>query len=158
MDKKNGFKGAGLGVGYVSVMIIFAVICLTIFAVLSFRAASSGDAFNERSGEYLKQYYIADAQAKETLAQLNEIAYSAVRSDFFEDSFELSAGEIEGVSLKKSMKGYEAGFSVKINDRQELAVRADFFADGGYEILRWQSVDISVENSGSHLNVWDGSF
>lgn len=158
MDKKNGFKGAGLGVGYVSVMIIFAVICLTIFAVLSFRAASSGDAFNERSGEYLKQYYAADAQAKETLAQLNEIAYGAAKSEFFEDSFELSAGEIEGVSLRKSMRGYEAGFSVKINDRQELAVMTEFYTDGGYKIIRWQSVDISVETSGSHLNVWDGSF
>lgn len=158
MDKKKGFGGAGLGVGYVSVMIIFAVICLTIFAVLSFRAASSGDAFNERSGEYLKQYYAADARAKEMLAQLNEIAYGAVQSEFFEDSFELSAGELEGVSLRKSAKGYETGFSVKINDRQELAVRVDFYAGGGYEIIRWQSVDISVENSDSHLNVWDGSF
>ena len=57
MNKKDRLNTSGLGVGYVSVMIIFAVICLTIFAVLSFSAASSSDGFNERSGDYLKQYY-----------------------------------------------------------------------------------------------------
>lgn len=158
MDKKNGFKGAGLGVGYVSVMIIFAIICLTIFAVLSFRAASSNDAFNERSGEYLKQYYAADSLAKEKLARLNDIAYKAAKSDFFEDSFEMSAGEIEGVSLSKSPRGCEAKYSVVINDRQELVVIVDFSAAGGYNIIRWQSRVISSEESDSHPNVWDGSF
>ena len=48
MRKNDKLSSSALGVGYVSVMIIFAVICLTIFAVMSFSAASSSDGFNER--------------------------------------------------------------------------------------------------------------
>ena len=157
MDKKN--KLHGMGVGYVSVMLIFAVICLTVFAVMSFRAASANDGFNVRSGDYLKEYYAADSAAKSRLAELDGIAKSAAESGFFEDEFEAAAETIEGVTLNRIMNGYSANWSVKINDRQELAVSVEFTSDGGCEITRWQSRTVSTEDSSdSHLGVWDGSF
>ncbi len=157
MDKKNG--GMGMGVGYVSVMLIFAVICLTVFAVMSFRAASANDGFNVRSGDYLREYYAADSAAKQRLAELDGIAKSAAGSGFFEDEFETAAGALEGVTLNRIANGFSAGWSVKINDRQELSAAVDFTSDGGCEITRWQSRTISSdESSDSHLGVWDGSF
>ena len=74
MNKSEKSRSTGMGVGYVSVMLIFAVICLTIFAVLSFKAALSNKTLNERSGDFLKQYYLADTAAKETLAEINDRA------------------------------------------------------------------------------------
>lgn len=156
MNKRE--KVPGLGVGYVSVMIIFAIICMTIFAVLSFRAASSNDGFNERSGDFLKQYYAADSIAKARLAELDGIAREAAESGFFEDSFEELAGALDGVTLSRIGNGFSAGWSVKINDRQELYASASFTSDGGCEITRWQSRTLSSEESESHLGVWDGSF
>lgn len=159
MDKKKKVSGAGMGVGYVSVMLIFAVICLTVFAVMSFSAASANSGFNGRSGDYLKAYYAADSTAKARLAQLDGIAKSAAESGFFEDEFETAAGALEGVTLNRIRNGFSAGWSVKINDRQELFVAVDFTSDGGCEITRWQSRTISSEESSeSHLGVWDGSF
>ncbi|MBD5129900.1 MAG: hypothetical protein HDT43_08255 [Ruminococcaceae bacterium] len=155
MHKKDR-NTLGLGVGYVSVMIIFAVICLTIFAVLSFSAASSSDGFNGRSGDYLKQYYAADSAAKSRLAALDGIAKAAVESGFFEDEFETAASE-QGVALKRVMNGFSAVWTEKISDRQELAVEVEFTSDGNCEITRWQSRTISGEGSESHLGVWDGS-
>lgn len=157
MDKKN--KLHGMGVGYVSVMLIFAVICLTVFAVMSFRAASANDGFNVRSGDYLKEYYAADSAAKSRLAELDGIAKNAAESGFFEDEFEAAAETIEGVTLTRIANGYSANWAVKINDRQELAVSVEFTSDGGCEITRWQSRTVSTEDSSdSHLGVWDGSF
>lgn len=157
MNKKNGTSG--LGVGYVSVMIIFAVICLTIFAVLSFSAASSSDGFNERSGEYLKQYYAADSAAKSKLAELDGIARSAAETGFFEDEFEYAVSErVEGVSLKRTADGFSAVWTEKINDRQELSVEVSFTSAGGCEITKWKSRTISTDSSDDHLGVWDGSF
>lgn len=157
MDKKN--KLHGMGVGYVSVMLIFAVICLTVFAVMSFRAASANDGFNVRSGDYLKEYYAADSAAKSRLAELDGIAKSAAESGFFEEEFEAAAETIEGVTLTRIANGYSANWAVKINDRQELAVSVEFTSDGGCEITRWQSRTVSTEDSSdSHLGVWDGSF
>ena len=158
MRDKKGYRGNGVGVGYISVMIIFAVVCLTLFAVRSYRAASSNDAINERSGEYLRQYYKADSSAKRILAQLDECAESARESGCFAESVEFSAGEIEGVSVALTRGGCSAAYSVEINERQELAVRVTFRSGGGYEITRWQSRIISSDKSDDRINVWDGTF
>lgn len=158
MRKKGEAQGVGMGVGYVSVMLIFAIICLTIFAVLSFKAALSTDSFNERSGEFLKQYYTADTSAKETLSKLNDCAFEAKNSEFFEEEFEENAKKIDGVSVKRVQSGFSASYSVSINERQMLAVNVVFDANGKYTIMQWQSQNVFEENSNSHLNVWDGSF
>lgn len=158
MRKKESSKGTGMGVGYVSVMLIFAVICLTIFAVLSFKAANSTDKFNERSGEYLKQYYAADTSAKEILSKLNDCAFEAKNSAFFEEEFEEAAQSIDGVSIKQTSGGVSASYSVSINERQTLAVSVVFNGGGSYSIERWQSLNTAEEDSDSHLNVWDGTF
>lgn len=158
MSKTEKSRKIAIGVGYVSVMLIFAVICLTIFAVLSFKAAMSTDSFNDRSGEFLKQYYAADAKAKETLSKLNDSMLEARGSMFFEEEFQASASQLDGVTVKQSADGFAASYVVPINDRQELAVDIIFDNDGKYLIEQWQSRDVYVEESGSHLGVWDGKF
>lgn len=158
MRKNDNSRKIAMGVGYVSVMLIFAVICLTIFAVLSFKAAISTDSFNDRSGDFLRQYYAADAKAKETLSKLNDSMLEARGSMFFEEEFQESVKELDGVSVKQSPDGFAASYVVPINDRQELAVDILFDNDGKYLIEQWQSRDVYVEESGSHLGVWDGNF
>lgn len=156
MNEKKGFRGSGMGVGYVSVMVIFVTVCLTLFAVLSLHAAGSDDAFNERSGEYLKQYYAADAQAQEIMAELHSAAKTAAEGMFFEDTFEMSAGEL-GATVTPVRLGCKARYTVRINDRQELLCEVIFYQNGKLEKTRWQSVS-DYSDDDSHLNVWDGSF
>lgn len=158
MDKKDGSQKVGMGVGYVSVMLIFAVICLTIFAVLSFKAAISTDSYNERSGEFMQQYYAADTSAKETLSKLNDCAFEAAKSDFFEDEFTKAVQNMDGVSAKKVQQGISVSYSASINQQQKLLVEILFDENGKYKIEQWQSRNIFEENSDSHLNVWDGTF
>ena len=151
-------KNAGIGVGYVTVMIIFAVLCLTIFAVLSFRAAGSNDALNSRAGNYLKEYYEADMSAKEMLFKLDEIACQSRSSLFFSESFETAAEEIEGVTVKNSLEGCTAEFIVEVNDRQSIYASVTFFEDRPqYRIDFWKSVTSSFDDDHG-LNVWDGTF
>lgn len=157
-SKKETSQRVGMGVGYVSVMLVFAVICLTIFAVLSFKAALSNDLFNERSGEFLKQYYAADTSAKEMLSRINDFAFEAKESPFFEDEFEEMTGDIDGIETKRKPDGIFVSYSIKINERQVLAVELLFDSEGSYTINRWQSQTVDWENSGSHINVWDGRF
>ena len=157
MSNKESSQKVGMGVGYVSVMLIFALICLTIFAVLSLKAALSTDSFNDRSGEFMCQYYAADTAAKKTLSQLNDCAFNAKASGFFEDSFTESAQSIEGVSLKQTARGLLVSYTVAINERQELLVNIVFDESGKYSIEQWKSRNIYEENSDQHLGVWDGS-
>ena len=157
MNKKKRFFGSTVGVGYISIMLIFTVICLTILAVLSFQAVYSNDRVSSRSEIFTQEYYDADAAAKSTLAQLD---LAAVQAGFsFEESFMTAAAEIEGVSTAMVPGGVRADYSVRINDRQYLAVSVEFHADssdGRYDVLEWRSVtrDSTEESSPA---VWDGS-
>lgn len=155
MNKKSGFRGSGMGVGYVSVMVIFVTVCLTLFAVLSLHAAGSDDAFNERSGEYLRQYYAADAKAQETLARFDGAARNA-EEGLLGEALEAVAEE-KGGEVSPVKGGCRVKYSVEINDRQELLCEVVFTENGGFEITRRQSVPIG-DNDESHPNVWDGNF
>lgn len=155
---KNSTKHSGLNVGYITVMLLFAVLCLTVFAVLSYRAAIANDVLNERTGVYLNEYYSADLKAKEILAQLDGIAESSRNSLLFADSFEEQSARIDGVSVKSQNGGCTAEYSVKINERQTLFASVTFFENRReYTINLWQSKTLPSEDE-SGLNVWDGTF
>ena len=158
MKNKKNSRNIGLGVGYVSVMLIFAVVCLTIFAVLSFKTSLSDSTVNKRSGDFLRQYYSTDTIAKDTLSKLNDIAYQAKTADFFEEEFENTAKNIENVTVKRVKDGLSTNYTVPINELQELKVSVLFDRNGNYKIEQWQCITISDDTSDSHLNVWDGSF
>lgn len=159
MKKKNNYSG--IGVGYVSVMMIFAVICLTVFAVLSMRASSSSYELNKKSSSYTTDYYAADSKAKAILAELDETAYYAHASGFFEDSF----GEAilsDGVKLYPVSDGFRAEYSVPLNQNLTLYVKVIFYSDTSahsgarYDIISWNTSGNMPEETDAPLNVWDG--
>jgi len=53
-----------------ALLVIFAVLCLTIFALLSLSTAQAGSRLSLRSAETVHSYYEADAAAEKLLAQL----------------------------------------------------------------------------------------
>lgn len=150
----------GIGIGYVSVMMIFAVICLTILAVLAFQAACSDEKLSERNVEFTAEYYAADTEAKRILMELDNAALAAAESPFFEDTFaELSAAS--GAALTRTAEGLRAEYRVELNEKLSLSVGAVFYGDtsahGGerFDIVEWRTV-AAAENEDRPLNVWDG--
>ncbi len=157
MDKKPKF-GSTVGVGYISIMLIFTVICLTIFAVLSFQAAYSDSSLISRSESFAQQYYTADSRAKEILAELDSAAYEASQEFDFAEAFVQSVSELDGVNAERTLGGVRTDYSVEINDRQSLAVSVLFYSattDRRYDILSWQNITNDTSDD-SHQNVWDG--
>lgn len=160
MSSKKRFEGGStIGVGYISIMLIFTVICLTILAVLGFQAVFSGSRVSERSENFTQEYYTADTAAKRTLAQLDEAALWAQQDFSFDESFISEAESIGGVTTTMTPDGVQAEYTVEINDRQHLKVIAVFHADSGsgrYNIIEWRSVtsDSAEESTPS---VWDGN-
>lgn len=159
MNRKKRFFGSTVGVGYISIMLIFTVICLTILAVLSFQAVYSNDRVSSRSERFTQEYYDADSAARYTLAQLDLTALRAAEGFSFEEGFMSGAANIGGVSTAMVPEGVRADYSVRINDRQYLAVSVVFHADSGngrYDVLEWRSVTRESTEE-SHPAVWDGS-
>ena len=160
MSKNRSEKRSAFGVGYVSMMIIFVIICLTIFAVMSLLAAQSNDRLNRRAGDFAEEYYAADSAAKATLAQLDGLAAAAMESGFFEEEFLDAAAEIDGAVAERVREGVSVSFTEQINDRQELSVKITFYGSSDsaerYIITQWRSRLIDTEESSGSLNVWDG--
>lgn len=130
-------------VGGSSLLVIFAVLCLTIFALLSLATVQASVRLSDASAQAVRDYYAADARAGEILARLRN-----------------GEGAPEGVELQATLDDSPGGravyaYTVPISDTQELRVEAAL--DGtGYTILRWQAVAVGEWTPDDGLSVWDG--
>ena len=83
-------SGVGIGIGGISMLAIFVVLCLTTLAVLSVVSARADLALSEKTALSSRQYYAADAEAEEKLASLLSIVeeggnwYDYAQSEGFE--------------------------------------------------------------------------
>ena len=120
-------------VGVSSLLVIFSVLCLTVFALLSVSAVQADQALRSRTAQAVEGYYMADCAAHETLARLR-------------------AGDIPpGVEENEGVFSY----THPISDTQQLAVTVAV-SGKDYTVLRWQAVSTAAWNAGEHLPVWDG--
>ncbi len=120
-------------IGGSSLMVIFAVLCLTVFALLSLSTVEADARLSQKNADHVSSYYAAEVEAEEILAALRR-------------------GTIpEGVQVSENVYSY----STKISDNRELSVKVQL--DGSeYTILQWQSVYSSEWVPDDSIDVWDG--
>ena len=131
--KKEGMAPPALGGS--SLLVAFAVLALTVFALLSLSTVQADVRLADASAQAVTDYYAADCQAQEILARLRN-------------------GEtVEGV--ESLMPEERMSYAVPISDTQELQVEVILYGSD-YEILRWQAVPIGEWEPDDHLNIWNG--
>ena len=131
MKKQDHF--APPAVGGSSLLVIFAVLCLTVFALLSLSSVQAEQRQADAASDSIRGYYNADLDAQEIYALLR------------------SGKKVEGVREENGMFFYE----VPISQRQVLAVELEY-KDGDWNILRWEAVPVETELDDS-LDVWKGT-
>lgn len=120
-------------VGGSSLLVIFSVLCVAIFALMSLSSAQSDTRLNERGLQAVQGYYAADCEAEHILAALR-------------------SGEIpDGVREDNGIYYFDC----PISETQQLsaAVRVE---GNDYEILHWQAGSSVAWELDEHINVWDG--
>jgi hypothetical protein len=128
-------------VGGVSLLVVFAVLCLTVFALLSLTTVRADVRLADASAQAVSDYYAADCQAQEILARLR-------------------AGETpDGVTWSSPMEGGETEYSytVFISNTQELQVEVLVWPDGRWSVQRWQAAAAGGWEIDEGLEVWDGT-
>ena len=70
MDNRNNSRFSPPAVGGVSLLVAFAVLCLTVFALLALATVQADARLAGASAQAVADYYAADCQAQETLARL----------------------------------------------------------------------------------------
>lgn len=127
-------------VGGSSLLVIFAILCLTVFSLLSLSTVQADGRLDEAVGKTVVGYYEADTKAETILARLR-------------------SGDIpEGVEIDEYEDVTYASYECKISDTQKLDVLIEFHGGLGddYTILIWQSKSTVVWEADDDFNVWDG--
>lgn len=121
-------------IGASSLLVMFAVLCLTVFALLSLSTAQANARLSEASAQSVKDYYLADCEAEEIFARLR-------------------AGEVpEGVSIS----GDCCSYTCPLSETQKLNVELRR-SGNHWTVLRWQTVSTADWTAEDDLPVWTGN-
>lgn len=116
--------------GGISLLVVFAVLCLTVFALLSLATVQADLRLADASAQGVKDYYAADCQAQELLARLKN-------------------GELpDNVYLE----GEHYVFDIPVSESQTLEVELD----RTLTVLRWQTVSAKPWQNNETLDLWEG--
>ena len=129
MKSKTAFPAIGAS----ALICIFAVLCLTVFSLLSISTVLSEQRLGDAAFTAVTDYYEADCRAEEILSLLRE-------------------GKNPG-GIHRDGDIYE--YNCAISDTQTLAVRV-LIQGAQYEILRWQAVSVIHWEAEDKLPVWTG--
>ena len=153
MNNEENKRPAGIGTGYLSIMMIFVVLCLTMLAALSYSAASAEKRYSDKSGDYTREYYAADLEAKRVLAEIDGIA--AEYDDYTDFMFLAELDAVEGTEYRQLPDGVEISWQTQINERQSISAAVKY-SGRGYTVTEWRTVSSSGFES-KPLNVWSGA-
>ena len=128
MKKKSKQSSPNINVGSTSIVMVFSVLCLTVFAVLSYITARNELDLARRSADSVTAYYAADSAAVDVYNAL--ISGDCVRQG---DTITAAGTEIFAC---EGIYGGELCYSVPIDDMQELYVELSG-EDSGYRIIAW---------------------
>ena len=120
----------GIGVGSASILLVFAVLCLTIFSVITLRTATTDMAMTEFWKESVTAYYDADSLAESIVSEILGL----------EDIPTFVQGIDINTELINDTDGKMVSFSLPVSEQKELYVRLAIFS-GFHETLEWKLRD-----------------
>lgn len=144
-------KSSGINIGSASIIMVFAVLCLTVFAVLSFITANSEYKLAVKSANSVKDYYAADTAASEVVASISTMA-DATNGSFTEMSKQLTKA---GFETENTTSGLVISFKEKVSDTQDLSVNVTF--DGKNIIVNsWKLESSASWTPSDSAQLWGG--
>ena len=134
--QENRQRPMGLNIGSASIIMLFAVLCLTVLAALSLLSANSQYALSERSAEVTRAYYAAEVRAVEI--------YDLVKNG---DLTDVSSYEHNGETLYS--------YTVNIDEFQSFSVLLST-SDGKTEVRSWKIIEAGNWTPDDFFDLWTG--
>lgn len=165
--KSDKQQSSFVHIGSSSLLIIFLVLCLVTFAILSISSASSDYSFSERLAERKSQYYDASAKASQVLdeidAKLAELAganHTNGKASYMDQVISAFRDiTINGVSISCEASNGEAliSYQVPTNDKQVLDIKlhvTDYTQSSAYyEVKSWRILSMEDWNGDQSLKL-----
>ncbi len=132
-------RGGGLS-GAVSLVMIFCVLCLSVFAVLTLSTAMNEKRLSDLTAQRTAEYFEADCRAAEMISDL-----AAGREP----------GDVE-IARTESDEGTLVEFSLPAGGDRTLMVQAVLDGRGGYRVLSWKTGYSGDWETNDIIEIWDG--
>lgn len=148
---QNERKSSGINIGSASIIMVFSVLCLTVFAVLSLITANSEYKLAVKSTDVIKNYYAADTAATEKLAVIKGVADD---SDF--SAIQTKATEL-GIICESAGADVSLSFEEQVTDTQALSVKV-LYKNGDFLVKEWKLISTDDWDANAGFELWDGEF
>ncbi|MBU9725765.1 hypothetical protein [Diplocloster modestus] len=148
MLRKRG--AGGIGLGAVSILAVFVVLCMTVFSILSFTSARADQKLSEKNAQAVQEYYQAESEAEE---QLGILLGEKNIEDF------LKAAVQEGCEISNEGQNHIVNYVIKVNEIQDLYVEIALTGDnqdspqGRWSKQKWEIHVTEPEQADETLNV-----
>ena len=131
MKQKGSFR---ISIGTSSIVMIFVVLCLTVFAVLSFISADADFRLTERTADSTGYYYKADAEMQAAIAKVDALLKKGVPNSAF-------TSESLGVQLSRLSAG-TLQLTVPVDQNRQLQAVLTVPGENGtrFSVTRYQVV------------------
>ncbi len=140
MSKNKTKSSLGITSGTASIMMIFVVLCITVFSVLSYVQANAQVNLVQRNQEMLNEYYQADLEAVRLRNDIQR-ALSVNNNAWFSSPSQAWLDQEIGEDGTRLLK-----YEVTINDRQTLSVTLEVVGNST-EVRQWQ---MGSDDSGTY--------
>ena len=139
MGKKHEFK---VSTGITSIMMIFVVLCLTAFGVLSYTSANADNKLTDKNSKHIQEYYSAEAQLYERLEKLDGILVKVPGDDNDSTYFDAvyTAIKSSGLQYDYNAETHVITFKQTINDNQILVMDVEIKAYSGSDRYEVKSI------------------
>lgn len=163
---KNQKKEPFINIGASSLLIIFLILSLVTFAVLTLSAAQSDYRFSQKLADRKHAYYAASNEASEVLKYIDDTLYDAYQTSDSANYLTVIENKLTALSTAKNL-ALELDFSadkaivsyqLAMNDRQNLAVELRLTespqsGDSFYHITKWTTVPSGTWNGDNSLKL-----
>ena len=135
----------GIGIGSASIVLVFAVLCLTIFSLITLVVGRNSYAIAESEVNLVVGYYEADTLAEYILAEI-------LKAGSTPDAVH---GVEIGAGWDSELEMPVASYICPISDNKELYVKLAIDGDR-VDIISWQMMDVGDWMLDDSLGVWIG--
>ncbi len=150
----NKRMNVSVGMGGTLIITVFVVLCLMVFAVLSFTTAHSDLKLSNKAQEITADYYSIHGRAEEKLSEINDIL---LKTDEYKIISDLSC--INGVSFIDD-ENLIVQYEVLGQKNQKISIELNILHDTKgyyYEIAAWNLSNIELPvYEDEIIDIWEG--
>lgn len=146
-----------INIGSSSMLVVFIILCLITFSVLSVASANNDRKYSEKIANRTTAYYKASNKAEELLSQIDDKLkqiYEQYNADYLSQVPDVLTS-IDGIDTSNFPS---VSFSIPINDTQTLSVSLliqipEKESNTFYTITSWQEISTEVWNGDEPMNL-----